>query len=224
MMGSLVNETGRDVNEGPQHEVKIAAPFAVGKTEITFDQYDACVAAGACQRPPDSGFGRGDRPVINVSWDEANAYTAWLSHMTRKKYRLLTEAEWEYAARAGGSSRWSFGDDEAQLGEHAWFKGNSDGTTHPVGKKKPNAFGLYDMHGNVWEWVEDCYVGNYDGAPNDGSARTSDRCSARVLRGGSWLSSPPNLRSAQRLSFGPGLRDNYGGFRVTRVVSLLAPD
>ncbi len=217
MMGSPDSEKDRYESEGPQREVAIAKSFAVGKTEVTFDEYAACVAAGACQKPPDGGFGRGDRPVINVSWDEAKTYTTWLSRMTGKEYRLLTEAEWEYAARAGNQGRWSFGDDDARLGEYAWYSDNSDGKTQPVAKKKPNTFGLHDMHGNVMEWVEDCPV-LYDKAPTDGTAATEPNCSARVLRGGSWFIIPGSVRAAYRTWDDPGLRFIYLGFRVARVL------
>src|SRR5207249_7461576 len=140
-----------------QHTVVIPQPLAVGKFEVTFDEWDACVAHGGCTyRPIDAGWGRGRQPVIRVSWDDAKVYSAWLAKQTGKPYRLLTEAEWEYAARAGNPGRYSFGDNETQLGEYAWFSNNSDSKTQPVGTKKPNAFGLYDMHGNVWQWVEDC--------------------------------------------------------------------
>ena len=218
MMGSPVGEKVRSSDEGPQREVTIAKPLAVGKTEVTFDEYDTCVAAGACQKPPDSGFGRRDRPVINVSWDEAKAYAGWLSRVTGKEYRLLTEAEWEYAARAGSRARWSFGDAEAELREHAWFDPNSDGKTQPVGKKKANAFGLHDMHGNVWEWVEDCY-GNYSNAPSDGTSAPSTNNCSRVLRGGSWYSESGDMRVALRYGDEAGLRDDNFGFRVVRVLS-----
>jgi formylglycine-generating enzyme required for sulfatase activity len=152
-MGSPESEKDRSRIEGPQHEVTIAKPFAVGKTEVTFAEWDACVAAGACPKVPDMSWGRDNRPVINVSWDDAKQYTAWLSRITGKNYRLLTETEWEYAARAGSETRFSFGDDETQLDQHAWYSRNSNVKTQPVGEKRPNAFGLHDMHGNVLEWV-----------------------------------------------------------------------
>jgi formylglycine-generating enzyme required for sulfatase activity len=136
-----------------------------------------------------------------VSWGEAQQYVKWLSTMTGQDYRLLSEAEWEYAARAGTTTRWSSGDYEAEaaLGDYAWYYENSGNRTHPVGQKKPNAFGLHDMHGNLWEWVEDCYHDNYDAAPADGKPRTEGAdCNGRVVRGGSWGTVPNMLRSAFR--------------------------
>jgi formylglycine-generating enzyme required for sulfatase activity len=220
MMGSPPNERDRADGEGPQHEVAIARAFAVGKTEVTFAEWDMCVAAGACPELRDSTWGRGDRPVINVTWDEAKQYAAWLSRITGKAYRLLTEAEWEYAARAGGQTRFSFGDDESQLDQYAWFHANSDRKTQRVGTKKANAFGLYDMHGNVFEWVEDTWHDNYDGAPSDGSAWLKDGASGRrAVRSGSWYFDPPKLRSASRAGPPLGLRDGNVGFRVARAFS-----
>jgi formylglycine-generating enzyme required for sulfatase activity len=220
IMGSPDGEG--DADERPQHEVTIAKAFAVGKTDVTFAEWDACVAAGACPKASDNGLGLNDddRPVINVSWDEAKQYVTWLSRATGRDYRLLTEAEWEYAARAGNPGRYSFGDDETQLGEHAWFSKNSGAKTHPVGTKKPNAFGLYDMHGNVWQWVEDCYKEGYNDAPTDGSAVTLKDCSTRVLRGGSWVNDPVGLRSASRFRFVSDRRNYFlgCGLRVGRTL------
>jgi formylglycine-generating enzyme required for sulfatase activity len=142
-------------NEGPQHKVTIAKPFAVSKFAVTFDEWDACVVLGGCPQASDSGFGRGKRPVINVNWDDAQQYVAWLSRMTGRPYRLLTEAAWEYAARAGSTTAYFWGD-EIGVG-NANCKGCGNQTdnreTSPVGSFKPNAFGLYDTHGNVWQWV-----------------------------------------------------------------------
>jgi len=159
--------------------------------------------------------------VINVSWDDAQRYVAWLSKITGKPYRLLSEAEWEYAARAGATTRYSFGDDEAMLDQYAWYSGNSINRVHPVGLKTPNAFGVFDMHGNVWEWVEDCYHDDYEGAPVDGAAWRTGDCGARVVRGGSWGSGPQHLRTTNRLRNFPRNRFDYLGFRVGR--ALLTP-
>jgi formylglycine-generating enzyme required for sulfatase activity len=218
MMGSqiLIGET----DEHPQHEVMIAKPFAIAKYQVTFAEWDMCVATGDCPHVPDGGWGHGERPVINVSWDDAKQYVAWLSRLTGKTYRLLTEAEWEYAARAGTTTLYSFGDDVAELQYYAWYTVNSDGKTHPVGEKKPNAFGLYDMHGNVSEWVEDPWHGNYNGAPSDGSAWVEGGDpSWHVLRGSNWVDAPELLRSASRNGFNTGGRRNDFGFRVGRTLT-----
>jgi len=222
-MGSPASEPGRDVDESPQHSVTIAKPFAVAKFELTFDEWDACVADGGCNayKPGDQGWGRGRRPVINVSWDNATVYVAWLSRKTGKAYRLLTEAEWEYAARAGSTTAYYWGD---KLG-----KGNANcngcgskwdnAQTSPVGSFAANAFGLYDMAGNVWQWVQDCYHDNYNSASPDGLAWTSEDCSGRVVRGGSWISYPQLLRSAGRFRNTPNDRGNLLGFRVGRTLT-----
>ncbi len=221
MMGSPANEKGRLVNEGPQHRVTIARPFAVSKFEVTFADWDACVSVGGCPHVSDSGFERGTRPVINVSWYEAQQYGAWFSKMTGRPYRLLTEAEWEYAARAGSTTAYFWGD---QIG-----KGNANCNdcgsqwdsrqASPVGSFKPNAFGLYDMAGNVWQWVQDCNHDNYNGAPTDGSAWTIGDCGRRVVRGGSWGNVPQYLRSASRDWYGAADRDFHIGFRLGRTLT-----
>ena len=215
-MGSPASEEGREADEGPQHPVTIARGFAAGKYEVTFAEWDACVADGGCgvYRPDDNGWGRGNHPVIDVSWDDAKSYVTWLSRKTGKQYRLLSESEWEYAARARTATSYYWGNTaEATYAKY----GSSDGTA-AVGSYRPNSFGLYDMLGNVWEWTEDCYHASYSGAPGDGSAWTSADCSQRVLRGGSWSYNPNNLRSAYRLSFSPGNRVNFFGFRVARTL------
>jgi formylglycine-generating enzyme required for sulfatase activity len=218
IMGSPDNESGRNASEGPQHEVTVAKPFAISKFEVTFEEWDACVAAAACL-PAKDGWGRGKMPLINVSWRGAKQYVGWLLELTGKQYRLLTEAEWEYAARAGAHSRYSWGDD---LG---MGNANCDGCgsawdlkqTAPVGSFKPNAFGLYDMHGNVWEWVEDSWHENYEGAPTDGSAwlRGGDP-SFRVVRGGSWRNDSELVRAAVRVKRNINVRFDTLGFRVGR--------
>jgi formylglycine-generating enzyme required for sulfatase activity len=217
-MGSPETEKGRSEWEGPQHEVTIAGSFAVGRTDVTFAEWDMCVAAAACPKTSDNGWGRGDRPVILVSWEEAKGYVRWLTRMTGKDYRLLTESEWEYAARAGNQSRYAFGDDETQLEDYAWYIENSESKTQPVGTKKPNAFDLYDMHGNVWQLVEDCFHYNYREAPSDGSA-WSGQCGNRVLRGGSWIADRQGIRSAVRLWTNPYGRYTIFGFRVARTLA-----
>ena len=228
MMGSPNAEVRRFDDEGPQYRVTISRPFAVGKYEVTFADWDACTADGGCKgyRPNDRGWGRGRRPVIDVSWHDARAFTQWLSGKTSKPYRLLTEAEWEYSARAGTQTPFSFGrtitPDQANYDGNYKYDGGPKGRnlekTAPVGSYPANAFGLNDMHGNVWEWVEDCYNDSYRGAPRGGGAWTSGNCSERVLRGGSWVNPPGILRSAYRNRYGTGYRISYGGFRVARTL------
>jgi formylglycine-generating enzyme required for sulfatase activity len=221
-MGSPVTEKGRGLNEGPQHEVAIAKPFAVGKYDITFAEWDLCVEAGHCPHALDEGWGRGDRPVINVSWDEAKLYAAWLSRMTAKDYRLLSEAEWEYAARAGTTTAYYWRGEVGKSNANCNGCGSQwdDRQTAPVGSFKPNAFGLYDMAGNVSQWLEDCFHRDYDKAPKDGSAQKSGDCQTRVNRGGSWLFGPTDVRTAAR-NWGsqPDSRQNDRGFRIARVLS-----
>jgi formylglycine-generating enzyme required for sulfatase activity len=220
-MGSPSTEVGRFDDEGPQRTVTIGSSFAVGRYEVTWVEWGACVADGGCggytpENP--SGWGKERNPVMRVSWDDAQAYVSWLSRKSGKRYRLLSEAEWEYAARAGSKSRWSFGEDETRLSSYAWYAANSNGQTQPVGTKTANAFGLYDMHGNVWEWTQDCWNMNYEGAPRDGTARTDGDCSRRVVRGGSWNGNPRNLRSANRDWNDAADRNNDVGFRVARTL------
>jgi formylglycine-generating enzyme required for sulfatase activity len=228
MMGSPPDEEGRDDDEGPQHRVTIAEPFAIGVYEVTFDEWDACVADGGCNgyRPGDVDWGRDRRPVINVSWNDAQAYVAWLAARTGAPYRLPSEAEWEYAARAGTTTPFHFGrtisTEQANYSGKDGYAGGPTGPsrrqTLPVGSFAANAFGLHDVHGNVWEWVEDCWHEDYSaaGRPADGSAWTADGCARRVLRGGAWDFKPDHLRSAVRNRFEPELRNNSFGFRVAR--------
>lgn len=221
MMGSVPAEEGRvDDREGPQRQVTIARPFAVGRFEVTFAEWDACVAEGGCKhRPDDRGWGRGRQPVINVSWDDVTTeYLPWLSRKTGKAYRLLTEAEWEYAARGKTSARYWWGDQASR--EHANY-GRDQCCALPGGRFPANPFGLHDLHGNVWEWVQDCWHGSYAGAPVDGSEWTASCAEpARVLRGGSWNDSPQQIRSAYRTRIRPAVRIfGFGtGFRVARAL------
>ena len=218
MMGSPASEADRYDDEGPQRRVTVPA-FAAGKYEVTWAEWGRCVTAGACASLTADGFGGGSRPVTNVSWNEAVAYTKWLSNKTRQTYRLLSEAEWEYAARAGSSGRWSFGENEGSLGSHAWYSSNSGSATQAVGTKTANAFGLHDMHGNVFEWVQDCFENSYSaGQPSNGSAYQGGSCSLRVDRGGSWGNDPQNLRSADRFRSEPSVRYGILGFRVARTL------
>ena len=228
-MGSSANEPERKSDEGPQHQVKVAA-FELGKSEVTFDEWDACVAAGYCQhKPDDAGWGRGQRPVINVSWNDAQTYVAWLKRETGERWRLPTEAEWEYAARAGTTTPFSTGNCIST--SQANYDGNYDynkcgaktgqylSKTQPVGSYPANPWGLHDMHGNVWEWVEDCHNDGYKGAPTNGSAWRQGTCKARLLRGGSWGNRPWNLRSAGRYGYDPDFRYYDNGFRVARTLA-----
>src|SRR4029077_15432546 len=205
MMGAPAHEKGRYDNESPQHRVAIASPFAVSMFDVMFADWDACVSVRGCPQIGDSGFGRGTRPVINVSWDEAQQYVAWFSKMTGRPYRLLTEAEWEYAARGGSTTAYFWGDDIGKENANCSGCGSQwdNRQTSPVGSFNPNAFDLYDMAGNVWQWVQDCYHGNYDAAPTDGSAWPIDDCSQHVVRGGSWCYLPQNIRSAGRAGTPP---------------------
>ena len=216
-----------DDEEKPVRTVTIAQPFAVSKYEITFEDYDRFTHPNQVD---DEDWGRGRRPVINVSWNDAKDYVAWLSSQTGQSYRLLTEAEWEYAARAGSATKYHFGNSESQLCRYLNFYDTtadnsyapcSDGVgkqTAVVGRYAPNAFGLHDMHGNVYEWVEDCWNDSYSGAPSNGDAWLSGNCEGRVMRGGSWLDDPWFLRSAKRFWNTSGIRDFNLGFRVARTL------
>jgi formylglycine-generating enzyme required for sulfatase activity len=220
-MGSPEDDPDARADERPRHEVTIAGPIAVSKFETTFDEWDACAAARACPQAPDH-WGRGRMPAINVSWNDAKQYAAWLSQVTGQQYRLLTEAEWEFAARAGAATRYSWGNSPGE-GE-----ANCDGCgsrwdfrqTAPAGAFKPNAFGLHDMQGNVWEWVEDAWHDDYDGAPNDGSAWASGDPDYRVVRGGSWRNETAVIRAAIRDKRNIHVRFDTLGFRVARMVNL----
>lgn len=235
-MGSPGSEEDRYDNEGPRQDVRIDYRFAVGLYEVTFAEWDACANAGGCSGyfPEDEGWGRGIRPVINVSWRDAQEYISWLSEMTGHSYRLLSESEWEYVARAGTTTARFWGDssedqcgyangadEEAQKYNSSWAVASCDDETYrtsPVGSYMSNEFGLHDVLGNVWEWVADCWNGSYTGAPVDGRARETGDCSKRVLRGGSWFNGPGFLRSALRYRNSTGYRSNLSGIRVARTL------
>ena len=203
--------------------MRISKPFAVGRFAVTFAEWDACVAGGGCggYKPSNSGWGRGDRPVINVSWDDAKAYVKWLSDKTRKKYRLLSEAEREYVTRAGTDTPFwwpnSISTDKANYDGNSTYGGGSKGEyrhmTLPVKSFQPNPWGLYQVHGNVWEWTEDCWHGNYHNAPGDGSAWTTGDCivSFAAARGSAIHRV---FRAAFRYGYTPDIRDDNIGFRV----------
>ncbi|MFO0164879.1 MAG: SUMF1/EgtB/PvdO family nonheme iron enzyme [Microcystis sp.] len=210
LMGSPDSDPDARDNEKPQHQVKVNS-FAIGKYPVTQAQYQAVMGTN-----PSRFQNNPQNPVEDVSWNDAQAFCQKLSQITGKTYRLPTEAEWEYACRAGTTTRFYFGDDANQLGDYAWYKGNSQQTTHPVGQKKPNAWGLYDMSGNVWEWCEDDWHDNYIGAPKDGSAWLKNGNDNRSpLRGGSWYNVPANCRSAYRnFTYRPDYSLINDGFRV----------
>lgn len=230
MMGLPESVEGRD-DERPNHSVTISYDFAVSKFEVTFQEWDACVSEGGCSyHPDDNGWGRGSRPVIHVNWDDANEYVDWLSRKTGWRYRLLSESEWEYVARAGSTGPFHFGStispDQANYRGHYTWGGGPRGVyrekTVPVGSFPGNDFGLHDVHGNVWEWVEDCWRSSHHGAPKDGSAWTWDEhCYRRVLRGGSWFDVPWALRSSRRDFLDREFRFSTIGFRVASTLTPL---
>ena len=210
-MGSPSGDDSRYRDEGPVHKVKIPNNFYLGKYEVTQEQWREVMGDSP------SIYKGDDLPVEQVSWDDVQDFTKKLNQKEgTDKYRLPSEAEWEYAARAGTTTRYSFGDDGGELGDYAWYGDNSGNKTHPVGQKKPNPWGLYDMHGNVWEWVQDLYHSDYKGAPTDGSAWESGSGSFRVLRGGGWGNVAQVCRSALRYDDDPGYRGEGGGFRLLR--------
>jgi len=227
-MGSPETQPVRSKDEGPQHLVTFDRAFSVGKFAVTFDEWDACEADGGCNayRPDDRGWGRGRRPVINVSWDDANAYVVWLSRKTGKTYRLLSEAEREYVTRAGSITPFWWGatisPQQANYnGNYAYGDsptGENRARTLPVDSFQSNPWGLYQVHGNVNEWTQDCWHDDYVGAPSDGSAWTAGDCEFRVSRGGSWYSFPALLRAARRNRDFTDLRSFIVGFRVARTL------
>ena len=228
-MGSPQSEAGRFYWEGPVHRVTIERPFAVGVYEVTYAEWDACVSGGGCggYRPKDWGWGRGNRPVISVSWPYAKAYVRWLSEKTGEAYRLPSESEWEYAARAGTRTPFHTGGtistEQANYDGRGTYGSGRRGQyregTVAVGSFGANDFGLHDVHGNVREWVEDCWNDSYLGAPADGSAWGSGDCSGHVLRGGSWSHEPRYLRSAFRSWLDDGWWEIDAGFRVARTLT-----
>lgn len=215
-MGDLIGDWGGD--QYPVHSVTMPA-FSMGKYEVTFAQWDACVADGGCggYTPNEEGWGRGKRPVINVSWDDIQGFIQWLNGRTDGNYRLPSEAEWEYAMRAGSTTEYSWGNDigsnrancDASCGDSYEYRA-------PIGSFPANAWGLHDMHGNVSEWVQDCGNSSYSGAPSDGRAWLSGNCGRRMIRGGSWFLRPGILSSATRLSDTHSLRSAHVGFRLAQ--------
>ena len=221
-MGSPDGEAGRSENEGPRHRVVIARPFAVAKNDVTFDDWDACADVSGCRRNiEDYGSKHGTKPVVGVGFEDAKHYAAWLSLMTGRTYRLLSEAEWEYSARGDTNTAYYWGDEIGKGNANCYGCGSEgDGRqTSPVGSFKPNAFGLNDMAGNVQQWVEDCYHGYDANTPSDGTPWTVKNCRIWVVRGGSWIQIPRALRSAARVGDTPGFRAGYLGFRVARTLT-----
>lgn len=216
-MGSTASEAGRD-DEGPVHRVTIAKPFAVGKYEVTVSEWEVCAEEGWCSRVG----GSDGQPVVNVSWYDAGNYVRWLSLQTGESYRLLSEAEWEYAARAGTQTRYAWGDDIGRNRANCQECGSRwDGTpAAPVGSFSPNAYGLHDLHGNVSEWVDDCWHQSYAGAPSDGETwrRGQGNCAYRTVRGGAGTDIPENVRSAVRDRNAVGKKRDDLGFRVARTL------
>ena len=225
LMGSPMNVKYRESYEDPQHKVAIAKPFAVSKFEVTIDEWNACVIAGGCVHDLGAQYrGRSRHPAFNISWNDAKQYVEWLSERTGRSYRLLSEAEWEYAARAGSDKVYAWGDDIGKENANCKQCGSQwdNKGTAPVGSFPANAFGLHDMLGNVWEWVEDCYWPNYEGAPTDGTARVIANCNNHIARSGSWGSDPEWIRAANRYWEKHTMRlNNYDfGFRVARTLPL----
>jgi formylglycine-generating enzyme required for sulfatase activity len=229
--------------EAPRHRVRLTKPFYLGACEVTVGAFrrfvDDTGYKSDAEKDGKGGYGRDEKggwtqkpeivwrnpgftqtdahPVVNVTWNDAAAFCQWLSRKESKEYRLATEAEWEYTCRAGSTTRYSFGDEEA-LGDYVWWPGNSGTKTHPAGEKKPNAWGLYDMHGNVWEWCADGYDAKYyERSPKDDPPGPTSEAS-RVLRGGSWNYWPYSTRSASRGGSTPDNRNFDAGFRVARTV------
>ena len=244
-MGSSLEESGH-TDEKPQREVNINYGFAVSKYEITYNVWDLCQNDGACPKSDDAGFGRDNYPVINISWNDANTFISWLNQKSNQKYRLLTEAEFEYVARGGTTDIWYWGppsrpevasqgskdgckfanlhDEDSKDVHFMYVWANHpcrDGYPEnaPVGQFKENPFGLFDILGNVREWVQDCHKEGYDGAPVDGSVRKHDgNCEARVVRGGGWMDGPYTARAAYRYSEKEDMKNTMTGFRIAREI------
>ena len=228
-LGSPVFEKKRARNENPYRDTYINYQFEVSKYEVTFDQWDKCVRDGGCSghKPDDKGWGRGNRPVINVSFNDAQNFVSWLSRKTGQNYRLLSEEEWEYVARAGQESPFGNGFDlsaqTANFDGKAPYGSGAPGPylrkTTPVGQYQPNAFGVYDMHGNVYEWVEDCWSPTHEGARGDGSARKDGDCKFRVMKGGSWVTHGYQARTAARIRYVTDYRYDDYGIRIARTLN-----
>ena len=216
-MGCLSQDHSCFEDELPVRAIRIGRPFALSVHEVTFEDYDRFDRE---KTPSDAGSGRGRRPANNVSWHDAQAYAVWLSEQTGERYRLPTEAEWEYAARAGSETKYTWGDvlGPNQTNCMTHHCGEEWVGTAPVGSFAANAFGLHDMHGNVFEWVQDCWNDSHRNAPSDGGARLEGDCSWRIARGGSYFHTPRYLRSALRYRHDPARPHAVLGFRIARAV------
>ena len=210
LMGSAFRE-----NEQPIHEVEIDYDIAMSKFQVTVEDYMLFAQATGVEMPEEKHIHLGvNVPIRRLTWLSAVAYCKWLSEREGKTFRLPTEAEWEYACRAGSYAKYCFGDDETELEDYAWYKENSEKVTHEVGLKKPNAWGFHDMHGNIWEWCADRYAENYDNASNDGSAYMVRSEKGMVLRGGAWSGIAEKCHSAIRINLGATSRNYFVGFRL----------
>jgi formylglycine-generating enzyme required for sulfatase activity len=233
VMGSPASEAGHETDEGPQRQVAFGQAFAVGRSAVTFNEWGACVAEGGCNayRPGDYGWGGGARPVINVSWKDAQAYVTWLAKKTGAPYRLLSEAEREYVTRGCTSAAcpstpfWFGAEISPDRANYDWrYAYNGSAKAQPPRRtvatdaSQPNPFGLLQVHGNVREWVEDCWNESLSGIPQDGAARTTGDCTTHVVRGGSWADEPKDLRSAKRSWEVTEERRAEIGFRVARTL------
>jgi formylglycine-generating enzyme required for sulfatase activity len=207
-----------DFDERPAREVTLPRAFLIGRHEVTFADYERYCADAGVPVPDDSGFGRGDHPVVNVNWQDAVAYAIWLSAQTGKRYRLPSEAEWEYVARAGAETRFWWGDEPGSARANCAGCGSEwdSESTAPVGRLGPNPFGVFDVAGNVWEWVADCYNNSYEGVPRDGRPHVYRACGQMVVRGGSWILPAREMRAANRFRWAPVSRSDEVGFRVAR--------
>jgi formylglycine-generating enzyme required for sulfatase activity len=215
-----MGSSSSDPSERPAHKVALKTPFALGKYEVTVEQWNACVQANVCPSIPSAADAAPNLPMRDVSWDEAQLYLKWLSSISGKPYRLPSEAEWEYAARGGTTSRYWWGDQ--MKGGNSSCKDcgqpwNAD-SPPPAGSFVANPFGFFDMNGSVWEWVADCWHSSYKGAPADGSAWNGDRCTSRVIRGGSWLEDASYMLSTTRFRYDASVRQSQNGFRVARTL------
>lgn len=215
-MGGII---GSQKDEKPSHKVKIKKSFYMGRYEVTFEEFDKFCEDTGLKKPDDNGWGRGKRPVINISWEEAKAYTLWLSKKTKHQYKLPSETQWEYAARAGTETIYSSGNSFSTLNKYAWYDPHSNNSTQEVGLKKPNNWGLYDIHGNVYEFCEDWYINSYENTPRNEKAYNI-KTSSKVIRGGSWAEEPYSLRTSNRFKVKITMKHSMNGFRLVRLINM----